>query len=69
MERLTMKIDGMSCGHCVRAVSSALQRLQGVQVERVDVGSATVQYDPATASPAAIAQAVTDAGYAPRPAA
>src|SRR3712207_8287471 len=35
MERLTMTIDGMSCGHCARSVDSALQHLAGVTVEQV----------------------------------
>ena len=63
METRTLKIDGMSCGHCVRAVRDALGEVPGVQVERVDVGTATVQFDPAVARPEQIAEAVRDAGY------
>jgi copper chaperone CopZ len=64
-ESFTFAIGGMSCTHCVRAVHTALADLTGAQVERVDVGSATVRYDPAQTSPAAIAEAVRDAGYDP----
>jgi copper chaperone len=64
MERLTMKIDGMSCGHCVRSVDSALKQLAGVTVEQVTVGQAVVSYDPAATSTAQIEQAVADEGYA-----
>jgi copper ion binding protein len=63
METKTMRIDGMSCGHCVRAVRDALGEVPGVQVQRVDVGSVTVAYDPAVARPEQIADAVRDAGY------
>ena len=63
MERMTLKIDGMSCGHCVRAVRSALEGIDGVAVERVDIGSAAVSYDPARARPEAIVDAVADEGY------
>ena len=63
MERVTMNIDGMSCGHCVRSVESALAELAGVTVEQVQVGQATVSYDPATVSTSRIAQAVEDEGY------
>ncbi len=63
MERVTMNVSGMSCGHCVSAVSKALNGLAGVHVEKVSVGSATVSFDPATASLARITQAVNDAGY------
>jgi copper chaperone len=64
MTRTTLKIDGMSCGHCVTAVKKALLDLDGVTVENVAVGTATVQYDPAVASPEKIVEAIGDAGYA-----
>ncbi len=44
MEKLAMKVSGMSCGHCVGAVTGALKQLDGVDVENVAVGSATVNY-------------------------
>lgn len=63
MERKTIKIDGMSCGHCVAAVRSELEKLDGVKVEAVQVGSATVSYDPSRVSTNQLADAVADAGY------
>jgi copper chaperone len=63
METTTLRIGGMSCGHCVKAVRDALGELPGVQVQQVDVGAATVQYDPAVARPEQLAEAVRDAGY------
>jgi copper chaperone CopZ len=63
MDRITMNIDGMSCGHCVRAVTKALESVAGVQVEQVDLGTATVRYDPDATSPTRIAEAVEDEGY------
>jgi copper chaperone len=68
MERLTMNVQGMSCGHCVHAVTKALKDLDGVTVENVAVGSATVSYDPSVASVAEITRAVEEAGYEARPA-
>jgi copper chaperone CopZ len=64
-ETFSFPITGMSCQHCVRAVHVALAEVDGAQVERVDVGSATVRYDPARTTPARIAEAVRDAGYDP----
>ncbi|HVE78605.1 MAG TPA: cation transporter [Gemmatimonadaceae bacterium] len=64
MDRMTMKIDGMSCGHCVSAVTRALANLDGVQVEEVKVGAATVAFDPDTTSEGRITQAIEDEGYA-----
>ena len=63
MERLTLTVTGMHCDHCVGRVTKALQQLQGVTVEKVAIGSATVAYDPAAQSVEAIAQAVAATGY------
>ena len=68
METLGISIDGMSCGHCVSAVKAALSKVAGVTVDEVKIGSATMSYDPARTSPAAIAQAIEDAGYQAGPA-
>lgn len=42
-ERLTLKIDGMSCGRCVQAVTKALAAVPGVNVRSVAVGSAQIE--------------------------
>jgi copper chaperone len=63
MVDMTMKIDGMSCGHCVAQVRKALEALEGVNVQQVAVGTATVAYDPSTMSEDRIAQAVESQGY------
>ncbi len=67
MNRTTLKIEGMTCGHCVMSVKKALTTLDGVTVQDVRIGSATVEYDPAMTSPASIAEAVTEAGYSSAP--
>jgi copper chaperone CopZ len=64
MERLRLSIDGMSCQHCVRAVTEALQQVPGVQVEHVEIGTAVVDYEPGQATEEAIVDAVNDEGYA-----
>lgn len=64
MERVTLKIDGMTCGHCVAQVSKALKQVDGVNVEQVTVGTATVSFDPDSTSAERITQAVEDQGYA-----
>jgi copper chaperone len=64
MTKLTMEITGMSCGHCVSAVTRTLKGLDGVEVGQVEIGSAAVEYDPSRLTPAQIAQAITDEGYA-----
>ena len=64
MVSLKIEIEGMSCGHCVGAVQRALGEVDGVIVEEVTVGSATVTYDPAKTSVDAVSKAVEKAGYA-----
>jgi copper chaperone CopZ len=63
MRRLTLQIDDMSCGHCVEAVHRALVALPGVEVESVEIGRARVRFDETATTPAALAGAVSDAGY------
>jgi len=63
MEKLTLEITGMSCGHCVAAVKKALS-VDGVVVDEVVVGRADVRVDPAMATAASLAERVADAGFA-----
>ena len=63
MENITLHIEGMSCGHCLNAVSKALASLEGVEVESVKIGRADLRYDPARIHANAIAAAITDVGY------
>ncbi|MFL6192532.1 MAG: heavy-metal-associated domain-containing protein [Thermoanaerobaculia bacterium] len=63
MERMTLKIDGMSCGHCVARVEKTLSKLDGVIVNHVEIGSADVLYDPEKTPFTGIRAALDDAGY------
>jgi copper chaperone CopZ len=64
----TLRIDGMTCGHCVAAVRTALAGLDGVEVEDLRIGEARVAYDPARTSRDALVAAVEGEGYAVQPA-
>ena len=61
----TYKVTGMTCGHCVQAVTDEITALDGV--ERVDVelssGAVTVVSSEAMTDDA-VAAAVDEAGYA-----
>jgi len=41
----TLKIEGMSCNHCVRSVKGALAELPGVKSVEVDLKSGTATID------------------------
>lgn len=63
MDQLTMQITGMTCGHCVAAVTRALNGVPGVSIDHVEIGAASVAYDPTETTPADIAKAVEEEGY------
>jgi copper chaperone len=63
MRDLTLRIEGMSCGHCVGAVSRALAALPGVEIRSLGIGRVDLGYDESAVEPSTIEAAVTDAGY------
>ena len=63
MTKMHLDIEGMSCGHCVRAVREALTALDGVEVRDVSIGSADIAVDERRAPRDRILDAVADAGY------
>ncbi len=66
MATTTLKVTGMSCEHCVRAVTNALKGTAGVRNAQVDLkaGRAEVEFDEAATNPRQLANAVMDEGYA-----
>lgn len=60
-----LKIEGMSCEHCKKAVTDALKALDGVEHVDVDLqaGKATVTFDPERASEQEMREAIAEAGY------
>jgi copper chaperone CopZ len=63
---LKLAIDGMHCGGCVARVTSALKKLDGVEVGKVEVGSAEVVYDEGKVRPEILAEAVNKLGFSVR---
>jgi copper chaperone CopZ len=63
MQKLTLHITGMTCGHCLHAVNSALVSTPGVRLESIRMGRAAVSYDEQATDPAAIERVIADAGY------
>ena len=64
MTTTTYSVSGMTCGHCVSAVTEELSKLDGVTDVQVDLaaGTATVTSDqPLDAE--AVRAAVDEAGY------
>lgn len=65
MEKTTIKVEGMSCMHCVKAVTGAVNELPGINDVSVDLEAktVTVQYDAAQASIERIKAQIEDQGY------
>ena len=62
------RVDGMTCDHCVRAVSDEIGALPGVIDVTVDLSSGAVTVTSSSpVPPHAIAEAVDEAGYALAP--
>jgi len=58
-----LKIEGMTCGHCVMSVKKELGKVAGLTVQNVELGRALVQYDEATVTPDQLARIIEEAGY------
>lgn len=67
MKHVTLTIQGMSCGHCVQHLTKLLSALDGVNVEEVKIGKATLGYHPHKIAPDRISQVIKEAGYEARP--
>jgi copper chaperone len=62
MPEITVK--GMSCAHCVAAMTKAMESLPGVSQVKVDLGSGRVSYDCAGPIPRAdLDRVVKAAGF------
>lgn len=66
-ESLSFAVQGMTCAACVSRIEDAVAQVPGVSEAAVNLATerAHVTYLPAQVAPAAIAQAVAEAGYTP----
>ncbi|RKP58052.1 copper chaperone [Cohnella endophytica] len=63
MSTITLKVQGMSCGHCVNSVEGAVKGLGANAKVDLASGSVTVDYEAAKLSVDAIKEAIEDQGY------
>ncbi len=60
----TIKIQGMSCGHCVNAVAKALGEVDGISEVRVELETGTATYrETQPVDPDRVREAIEKAGY------
>lgn len=65
MEKTILKVDGMSCEHCVKAITKAVNALSGVDGVSVDLKAktVTVTHDPVKSPLDKIEAEIEDQGY------
>ncbi|MER7798081.1 cation transporter [Microbacterium sp. NPDC096154] len=60
----TYLVQGMTCGHCARAVGGGIEAIEGVVRADVDVAAGTVTVEAAApVADEAVSSAVAEAGY------
>ncbi|MFY0781788.1 copper chaperone CopZ [Peribacillus simplex] len=45
MEKNTLNVKGMSCGHCIKAIEGSVGKLSGVNSVKVNLDSGTVEVE------------------------
>lgn len=63
MTTKSLKIEGMSCHHCVMALRKSFEMLDGVANAEVEVGMADVSFDETKVDDGKLLEAVVRAGF------
>lgn len=65
MQTITLNIEGMTCGGCVKSVTKVLNDLDGVRSATVSLENknAQVEFDEGKIQMAQLVEAVEDAGF------
>lgn len=64
-KKIDLNISGMHCASCAISLEKGLQQAEGVKAATVNFGTgrATIEYDPAVATPATLEKTVLQSGY------
>ena len=63
MSTRTYTVEGMTCGHCVNAVTGEVTKVPGIREVSVDLAAKTVTVTGDPIDDTAVAAAVDEAGY------
>ncbi|MBD3921113.1 heavy-metal-associated domain-containing protein [Paenibacillus sp. PR3] len=63
VQQTVLKVSGMSCGHCVKAVEGALSSLGAKGEVSLAEGTVNVTFDPGSVTLDQIRDAIEDQGY------
>ncbi|OXS54934.1 copper resistance protein CopZ [Cohnella sp. CIP 111063] len=63
MKNVTLKVEGMSCGHCVNSIEGALKTIGASGKVDLSGGTVVVAYDESQLTLSAIKEAIEEQGY------
>ncbi len=65
MEKVHLKVEGMTCGGCVQSVQKALTNREGVRTANADLdtGMVMIEFDAKVIQKASLEKAIADAGF------
>lgn len=63
MQSVNLKVDGMSCGHCVNSIEGAVKKLGASAKVDLDSKSVSLQFDESKVTLETIKTAIADQGY------
>jgi copper chaperone len=65
VEKVTLNVTGMSCGHCVKAVEGSVGELEGVNSVKVNLeaGTVDIEYNNDAVTLDKIKDTIDDQGY------
>ncbi|WP_108671709.1 copper chaperone CopZ [Peribacillus acanthi] len=65
MEKALLSVQGMSCGHCVKAIEGSVGKIDGVKTVEVSLSEAkvNVEYDSSVVTLETIKETIDDQGY------
>lgn len=65
MEKVHLKVEGMTCGGCVQSVQKALTNRDGVRTANADLdtGMVMIEFDAKLIQKSSLEKAIADAGF------
>jgi copper chaperone len=65
MEKVHLKVEGMTCGGCVQSVQKALTNRDGVRTANADLdtGMVMIEFDNKVIQKTGLEKAIVDAGF------
>ena len=60
---ITLHVEGMTCGHCIKQVTQAIHRIEPDALVNVDLATGSVLINSLKEDRAQFAEAISEAGY------